>query len=140
MSRSFACSEENGEDSSDQDRRTARAEQFLSPGRCIRFERGTFVDFPRRKRRRFVRKHLVSRNSASLVSNCPHFSFLVVLHLSLRSSKKRLNQIISPYVYVYNTYAYINGHYIQYRVSTYKVSMYPDPRVKTKFMQCVNGV
>jgi len=55
-----------------------RVRNDFHSGRCIRIERGTFVDFPRRKRRRFVRKHLVSRGLALHTSNCPHFSLVVV--------------------------------------------------------------
>jgi len=37
--------------------------------------RGTFVDFPRRKRRRFVRKHLVSRGTALHIRLSAFFLF-----------------------------------------------------------------
>lgn len=36
---------------------------------------------------------------------------------------------------MYNTYAYINVY--EHPIYIYKVSMYPDPRVKTKFIQLI---
>lgn len=63
----LAGSREIGKDSrsSDRDRRTARAEQFLPPDGALGSNEGRLLIFlNRRKRRRFVRKHLVSRSSA----------------------------------------------------------------------------
>lgn len=82
------------------------------PGWCIKFERGAFVDFPRRKRRRFVCKHLVFRSSALARIRLSAFFFprhSILLAMSFSKTIKSNN--FAEYIYIKHIYTfYILGY------------------------------
>lgn len=79
----------------------SRVRNDFHPGQCIRIERGAFVDFPRRKRRRFVRKHLVFRSTVLHIGLATFFLFRRRRSIPAATFLKNGRQIILPTVYVH---------------------------------------